>query len=100
MKEGKGFVELDFVPFQLISNSLQHDKHGVVLGQDTANGKACVGIQRLELAQKKESEDVIDVGVEQDGSGDGRMASLVNSGLRMEFGSEFDLGAKVGRGSE
>src|SRR5579871_1911713 len=100
IEQREGLVEFDFVPFQLIRDSLQHDKHGVVFGQDAPNGEACVGIQRLQLAKEKKTEDVIDVGVEKNGSGDGRMPSFVISGMTMEFGRGFDLCAEVGRGSE
>src|SRR5215472_10567080 len=94
------FVEFYFVPFHLIRDSLQHNKHGVVFGQDAANREACVGIQRLQLAQQQKSEDVIDVGIEKDRSRDGRMPSIVIRGMRMEFRSGFDLLAEVGGSPE
>lgn len=100
IQQREGLVEFYFVPFELICNPLKHDKHGIVFGQDASNGKTCVGVERLQLAKEKESEDVIDVGIEKDRSRDGRMASLVVRDVRMEFGSEFYLGAEVGRSTE
>jgi len=88
------------MPFHLIGDSLQHDKHGIVFGQDAPYGETCISIERLQFAQKKEPEDVIDVGIKKDNSRDGRMTSLVVCGVRMELGSEFDLRAEVGRSSE
>ena len=54
----------------------------------------------MQLAEEKKAEDVIDVGVKKDSSGDGGMPSLVIRGVRMELGSKFNLRAEVGRGSE
>ena len=88
------------MPFHLIGDSLQHDKHGIVFGQDAPYGETCVSIERLQFAEKKEPEDVIDVGIEKDNSRDGRMASLVVRGMRMEVGSEFDLRAEIRRSTE
>jgi hypothetical protein len=51
----------------------------------------------LKLPQQEQSENVIDVGVGENGSGD---RGLTQAFSRMEFGSGFDLRAKIGRGSE
>ncbi len=53
----------------------------------------------LQLAQQKKAEYVVDIGVEQNRTGDGRVARA-GTAARVEFGIGFDLSAQVRRGSQ
>jgi hypothetical protein len=53
--------------------------------------------QRLQFAQQKKSENMIDIGVGQRYTGNGRVAHTLS---RMQFLCGFDLGAQVGGSSE
>ena len=97
-REACAWSELD--PADLVGNALQHRKHGIVFGQDAANRLCGVNAKWLKFAEQKKSEDVIDVGVEENGSSDGRIARYVFRGAWMKFGSRFDLRAEIGRSSE
>src|ERR1700733_14862063 len=84
-------------PSQLTGNALKHGEHGIVFGENPANGFSCAYAQRLQFTEKKQSENMVDVCVEQNASGDGRLAKAFAG---MEFRVRFDLRAEVGRGSE
>lgn len=90
----------EIVPGQLAWNALQHGEHGIVFGDDAANGFGGVRAERLQLAQEKKAEDVVDVGVEKNGSCDRRLANAVSASAGMKFRRGFDLRAQVGRSSE
>ena len=89
----------ELVPTDLTGNALQHGKHGIVFGQNAANGFGGVHAQGLEFAEQEQAEHMVEVAVQQDGSGDRRLADagLAGDAARMELGRGFDLGAKVGR---
>ena len=67
-REVCAWYELD--PADLVRDSLQHREHGVVFGHDAANRFGRVDAKRLQFAEQEKSEDVIDVGVEENCSSD------------------------------
>ena len=81
----------DLVPSQLVVDALQHGQHRVVFGEDAVNGESRICVERLQFAQEKQSEYVIDVGVEKNHAADRGMSNRVVVGLRVQFGSGFDL---------
>ena len=69
--------------------------------ENAADGFGGVHAQRLQFAQQEQAEDVVDVGVGENGSGDRRLANPSSQARpRMQFGSGFDLRAQIGRSSE
>ena len=85
----------DKIPaFDLIWNAMQHAEHRVIFAQNTTNGRCGVDAQRLEFAQQKESEDVVEIGIGKRNAGNGGMTRSLS---RMHLRRGFDLRAKVGR---
>ena len=66
MRARKRCSRRELVPAHLIGNAPQHGEHGIVFGEDAANGICGVHAQRLQFAQQKQAEHVIDVGVERE----------------------------------
>ena len=97
IKKREAFSRRKVGPSQLTGNALQHGEHGIVFGENPADGFGAAYAQRLQFTKKKQSENMVDVGVEQYASGDGRLAKAFAG---MEFRVRFDLRAEVGRGSE
>ena len=69
-------------PGHLPGNALQHAEHRVVLGNNPAHRIGRVHAQRLQLAQQQQSENVVNIGIRQDGPGD---RGLTNALARMKF---------------
>jgi hypothetical protein len=84
-------------PGDLSRNALQHAEHRVVLGDNPADGISRVDAQRLQFAQQQKAEDMVDVGVGQNGSSDGRLADAF-VGMKLRRG--FDLRTQVRRSAE
>lgn len=90
-KRRECFSRSDLVPSQLVVDALEHGEHRVVFGEDAVNGDRRIGVERLQFAQEQQSEYVIDVGVEKNHAADRGMSNRVVVGLRVQFGSGFDL---------
>jgi hypothetical protein len=86
------FAGVNVVPNNLAGLFLQDGKDAVVFGEDAAHGFGGVDAEGLELAQGEEAEDMVDVGVGEDDSGNG---SVAGRGAGMELGRGFDLLAEI-----
>src|SRR5450631_2273887 len=84
-------------PRNLPRNALQHAEHRVVFGENALDGIGNVNPQWLQFAQQQQSQNMIDVGVRENRTGDWRLAHPF---VRMEFGSAFDLRAQIRRSSK
>ena len=98
--QGKRRSWSDVVPFDLVVDALEHGEHGIVFGEDAANREGRVDVERFEFAHPEQSENVIDVGVDENCSADWGMSGRSLVGLRVQVGSRFDLPTQVGRGSQ
>jgi len=72
---------------------MQHAEHRVILAENSANGSGGMDAKRLEFAQQEESEDMVEIGIGERDSGNGRVAPL----SRMQFRRSLDLGEQVRR---
>jgi hypothetical protein len=97
IKKREAFSRRKVGPSQLTGHALQHGEHGIVFGENPADGFGAAYAQRLQFTKKKQPENMVDVWIEQNASGDGRLAKAFAG---VEFRVRFDLRAEVGRGSE
>ena len=84
-------------PLGLIWNAMQHAEHRVILAENTADRGGGIDAQRLEFAQQKQSDDVIEIGIGERDAGNGRMAHAL---ARMQFRHGLDLSSQVRRGTQ
>lgn len=98
-KQREPFGQRDRTPGKLSFDALQHGEHRVVF-DDLANRVGCEDVQRLQFPHQQQSEDVVNVSVQQDCAGNWRMSRAVVAGMRMKVGTRFDLRTQIGRGSE
>jgi len=73
---------------------MQHAEHRIVFAENTANRRRGMDAQGLEFTQQEQPEDVVEIGVNERYSSDGRLAHAI---ARMQFRSGFDLRAQVRR---
>ncbi len=93
----KFFAGFEISPLGLIWNAMQHAEHRVIFAENAANGRCGMDAQRLEFAQQKQSEDVVEIGIGERYAGDRRMAQTPP---RMQFRRGFDLGEQVRRSAQ
>ena len=93
----KFFSKFKISPLGLLWNAMQHAEHRIILAENAANGSCGMDAQRLQFAQQKQSEDVIEIGIGECYAGDGRVTHTL---AWMQFSRGFNLRAQIGRSAQ
>ena len=93
----KFFAGFKITPLGLLWNAVQHPEHRVILAKNAANGSCGMNAQRLEFSQQKKPKHMVEIGIGQRYTGDGRVTHAL---ARMQFRRGFDLCAQIGRSAQ
>src|SRR5258708_39934958 len=83
------FAGCEVSPHGLIRDAIEHGEHGVVFAENAVNRSGGVDAQRLEFAQQKQSEYLIEMRVGQHQACDSR---ATHANARMQLSRCFDCG--------